>query len=360
MLYRPLGQTGINVSCVSFGAGPVSALLTDPQKHEEQLRTVQRAIDLGINWFDTAATYGDGHSEECLGRVLSEIALSPGEGDLRSRPGEGVGSGATLSPSRQPSPMGSEGGIIHVATKVRIRPDCTHDLRGYVLQSFEDSLSRLRLPRVTLLQVHNSITAKRGDLATSLAPADVLDKRGVLEGMLELQQAGLVEHLGITGLGSPRAMIDVLKAGHFATVQAPYNLLNPSAGRPVPADFRESNLGNLFAVCQELGVGVFAIRVYAGGALAGQPPSAHTLTTKFFPLDLYLRDEARAAALKSALPAGMSLPEVALRFAIAHPGVASALAGFGSPDHVEQAVEFAERGPLAEEAIEHLLSSIPS
>ena len=55
----------------------------------------------------------------------------------------------------------------------------------------------------------------------------------------------------------------------------------------MPADFAETNLGNLLATCREFGVGVFAIRVFAGGALAGQKPSKHTLTTKFFPLDLF-------------------------------------------------------------------------
>jgi L-glyceraldehyde 3-phosphate reductase len=327
MLYRPLGRTGIDISCVSFGAGPVSALLTDPQRHEEQLRTVQRAIELAINWFDTAATYGEGKSEESLGRVLEDLRL---------------------------------GAPIHVATKVRIPPDRTHDLRGYVLRSLDESLKRLQLPRVTLLQVHNSITRQRGDLPTSLAPQDVLGPGGVLEGMLELQKAGLVDHLGITGLGDPAALVEVLRSGQFATVQAPYNLLNPSAGREMPQTFRESNLGNLLATCQQLNVGFFAIRVYAGGALAGQPPSAHTLTTKFFPLDLYQRDQARAAELQKLLPEGMSLPEVALRFAIAHPGVASALVGFGSPEQVEQAVAFAERGPLPTSEVERLQNCIPS
>ena len=351
MLYRPLGRTGIRVSCVSFGAGPVSALMTDQERHEEQVCTIQRAIALGINWFDTAATYGEGKSEESLGRVLGEVSSS----------GFRVPSSGRKAPANsRPETRNPEPETLHIATKVRIPPDRTHDLRGYVLRSFEESLTRLRMPRVTLLQVHNSITARRGELPTSLSPADVIGPGGMLEGMLALQNAGLVEHLGITGLGDPAALTQVLQSGRFATVQAPYNLLNPSAGRPMPPSFSESNLGNLFATCQTLDIGVFAIRVYAGGALAGQPPSAHTLTTKFFPLDMYQRDQARAAALTAMLPAGMSLPEVALRFAIAHSGVASALVGFGSPEQLEQAVAFAERGPLATDEIERLLDCIPS
>ena len=343
MLYRPLGRTGVDISCVSFGAGPVSALMTDAQRQAEQVRTVNRALELGINWFDTAATYGEGKSEESLGRALEEISS-------RHTPCAVADHGTRSVPATD----------WHVATKVRIPPERTHDLRGYVLKSFEDSLRRLRMPRVTLLQVHNSITRTRNDLPTSLSPDDILDPGGMLDGMLELQRAGLVMHLGLTGLGDPASLTEVLKSGQFATVQAPYNLLNPSAGRQMPADYGESNLGNLFAACQELKVGVLAIRVYAGGALAGQPPSAHTLSTKFFPLDLYERDQARAAALASSLPAGMSLPEVALRFAIAHPGVASALLGFASPEQVEQAIAFADRGPLAEAVSERLIRCIQS
>jgi aryl-alcohol dehydrogenase-like predicted oxidoreductase len=138
-----------------------------------------------------------------------------------------------------------------------------------------------------------------------------------------------------------------LQSRQFQTVQTPYNILNPSSGREMPADFPESNLSNLLATCRELGVGVFAIRVFAGGALAGQQPSKHTLTTKFFPLDLFRRDQQRAAALKERLPTGMTLREVALRFAISHPDVASAIVGFGSPEEVEEAAEFASKGPLS-------------
>ena len=84
------------------------------------------------------------------------------------------------------------------------------------------------------------------------------------------------------------------------------------------------------------------------GALAGQKPSRHTLTTKFFPLDLFRRDEERAAAIAKRLPAGMSLREVALRFAISHPDVASAIVGFGSPEEVEEAAAYVDKGPLDE------------
>ena len=72
MIYRSLGKTGIRVSAIAFGAGPVPALVTD-QANEAQLNTVRRAIAVGINWFDTAATYGDGASERSLGAAIRNL-----------------------------------------------------------------------------------------------------------------------------------------------------------------------------------------------------------------------------------------------------------------------------------------------
>jgi aryl-alcohol dehydrogenase-like predicted oxidoreductase len=288
--------------------------MTALERFDDQRRTIARAIELGVNWFDTAATYGEGRSEECLGRVLQEL-------DAASS--------------------------VYVATKVRLPPDELDDIPGYIRRSVEESSQRLRIPSITLLQLHNSVTRQRGDLATSITPADVLEG-GVLSTFEQLRREGLVQHLGLTALGDPTSLATVLFSRQFAAVQIPYNLLNPSAGRTMPPDFAESNLGNLLATCQELQIGAMAIRVYAGGALAGRTPSKHTLTTKFFPLDLYQRDQARAELVRQSLAAELTLQEIAVRFVLGHPVVTSALIGFGSPEEVEQAVEFAERGPLAE------------
>lgn len=319
MQYRRLGKTGIEVSQIAFGAGPIAGLMTAPERIAEQIAVVQRAVELGINWFDTAATYGEGKSETSLGRAIEELGLAE---------------------------------RVHVATKVRIPPDQASDIPAFVRQSVDASLNRLRSPQVTLLQLHNSITGMRGAQPTSLTPADVLGP--VLETFHDLKRTGLVRHLGLTGLGEPAALKEVLQSGQFETVQTPYHLLNPSSGREMPSDFAEHDLGNLFRVCEELQIGVFAIRVFAGGALAGKPPSKHTLTTPFFPLDLYQRDQARAAAIQRRLPKGMSLLELAVRFALSHNAVSAAILGFETPDEVEQAVEFAERGPLAAEQLHAL------
>jgi aryl-alcohol dehydrogenase-like predicted oxidoreductase len=312
MRYHTLGSTGLQVSALAFGAGPVSQLLTG-DRADSQRDTVAAAVEAGVNWFDTAATYGAGRSEENLGRTLAELKLAD---------------------------------RVHVATKARIMPDDLGDIAQAVRQSVLASLRRLRLPRITLLQVHNSITSIVGAEPTSLTPEIVLGAGGLLEEMLRLKREGLVAHLGLTGLGEPAALRQVIASGAFATIQIPYHLLNPSAGRDVGANFPETNYGNLISDCAASGLGDFAIRVLAGGALAGRPPSPHTLKTPFFPLALYEADCRRADELAKRLPPALSREEAAVRFAISHPGVTSVIIGLGSPAEVADAVRFVEAGPL--------------
>ena len=312
MEYRALGSTGIRVSAVSFGAGPVSQLLVgDPRDIQRQ--TIATALAAGINWFDTAATYGDGQSEENLGRILAELQAAK---------------------------------RVHVATKVRLMPNQLSALGAHVRESVLASLRRLRLEQIRLLQIHNSITRDTGAQPTSITPSHVLAVGGVLEEIGRLQRQGLVAHAGLTGLGEPAALTQLIETGAFATIQIPYNLLNASAGQIVPPDFSEANYGNLISACSRRGMGVFAIRVLAGGALAGQTPSPHTLKTPFFPLDLYQRDCCRAEALVPYLPSGMAREEAAVRFALSHPGITSAIVGFATPAQVSEVVQFAAHGPL--------------
>jgi aryl-alcohol dehydrogenase-like predicted oxidoreductase len=305
MDYRRLGKTGIEISVLSFGAGPISTLMVGDNR-EQQRAVIAHAIECGINWFDTAATYGNGQSEDHLGRVLEELGAL---------------------------------GRVHVATKVRLAAEDFDDISSAVKKSFAGSLQRLRVPRVTLLQLHNSITENRGDEPTSITPADVLRKDGVAEAFEQLRAEGLVAHLGLTGIGSPAALAEVLGSARFETMQVPYHLLNPSAGRQMPDDFSETNYGNIIASCARMEMGVLAIRVLAGGALADNEPSPHTFKTPFFPLDLYQRDRQRAAHLRQELGAQRSLPQEAIRFALGHPQVSSALIGFGETWQIDQALE---------------------
>ncbi len=235
---------------------------------------------------------------------------------------------------------------MHFATKVRLTETELNDVESSVRASLEASLKRLRVDHVTLLQLHNSITAGRGDETASITPQDVLGPRGVLAAFERLRQAGLVHHIGLTGIGQPESLRTVVRSGAFDTIQIPYNILNPSAGLLMPAKFSEVNYGNVIEDCTRANMGVFAIRVYAGGALLGNPPSAHTLQTKFFPLDLYQRDCERAGRLEDQLPAGLGLKAAAMRFVLSHSAVSSAIVGFSEPAHISEALQYLTAGPL--------------
>jgi len=320
MLYTDLGRTGLRISRIAFGTGPVPEVMTQ-DRLPQQLALVRHALDTGVNWFDTAATYGQGESEQNLAVALAEIGAS---------------------------------NEVHIATKVRIMPNQLDDIPTAVRRSVANSRKRLQINQIALLQVHNSVTAERGDEPTSLTPADILEADGMLESFRRLRDEGVVRHLGITAIGQAEPLREVIRSGQFDTIQVPYNLVNPSAGQDVDERFEESNYGNIIAECERLRMGVFAIRVFAGGALAGRPPSAHTHTTKFFPLDLFVRDQQRAKRLVQLLGAGLGVKEAAVRFALSHPGINSAIIGFGEPDQIDQVIDMAARGTLSEDLLVRL------
>ncbi len=197
MQYHPLASTGLNISALALGAGPVSQLFVGDD-HATLRQTVQRAIELGVNWLDTAATYGGGQSERNLGRALGELRATE---------------------------------HVHVATKVRLVAQQLAAPAAAVRDSFAASLERLGLERVTLLQVHNAITARDGAQPTSITPAHVLAPGGILEAMECLRTAGLVDHFGLTGMGDRSSLLEVIESHQFASVQVPYNVLEARALR---------------------------------------------------------------------------------------------------------------------------------
>jgi len=304
MRYRTLGRTGMNISVLSFGAGPVSGLMTGEDRKLQQA-VLKSALRMGVNWIDTAPGYGQGKSEANIGNALRAITLS-----------------------RE----------IHIATKVRLQLDQLGNIRHAVRRSIEESLARLGVSSISLLQLHNGITKNRGDEPYSLCPDDILGSAGVASALTELRQMGLIRHIGLTGTGHPEAMREVIASGHFDTIQVPYHLLNPSAGREMPEGFAETDYGNIIADCTNMSMGVLAIRVFAGGALLDQPPSAHTLQTPFFPLALYERDRQQALELGGE----RSPQERALRFVLDDNRVHSVIVGFGTTAHVEELSKIAD------------------
>lgn len=304
MKYRRLGRTGLLVSEISFGAGPVSGLMTGTDS-ERQVAVLKTAVQCGINWIDTAAGYGHGNSERSIGAALHE-----------------------LDPHEQ----------IHIATKIRILRTSAVTVRQQIENGVTESLQRLRRSQITLLQLHNAVTEQPDQEPFSLTPEDVLQPDGVAAVFAELQQSGTITCCGLTGTGQPQALRQVLYSRQFDTLQIPYNRLNPSAGIVLTTDSSQTDYGNLLDDCAKLDLGAFAIRVLAGGAIAGNPPSTHTLTTPFFPLSLYQQDLQRARSIAAAEPPSEAVPQ-AIRFVLQHPAVCSAIIGFAEPREVLQACE---------------------
>ena len=324
-----LGQTGVQVSPVALGAGPIPELMTEDDPRQQQA-VLERARDHGINWIDTAATYGQGRSEQSLGQALQAIDSTE---------------------------------AFHLATKVRLMPEelASRSVRDIVRDSVTSSLGRLGVERITLLQLHNSVTRNPEDLPTSVTPEDVLKPQGIVSAMQEMQEDGLVDYLGLTGIGHPESLRTLVHSGKFNTIQVPFNLLNPTAAYPVCRDTTDQDYGLIMTDCQAKGMGVFAIRVYAGGAVLGRPPARHTYTTPFFPLDQYQQDCQQAQQLAGQLSADSrnrhSLQETAVRFVLSHPATSSAIVGFSETEHVDQAVAAARLGPLATDDIQSLLQN---
>src|SRR6266550_3259833 len=220
---RKLGRTGLDVSLLGFGCGAVGGLMVRGNPSDQE-RAVARALELGINYFDTAAMYGNGQSERNLGRVIK-----------------------SLKPD------------IVVGTKVRV-PDGERSRAGAAIAaSLEASLQRLQLDRVDLFQLHNHITADGSD--GGFAPETVLGE--IVPAFERLHQQGKIRFFGITAVGDTAALHQVVDARALDTAQVSYNMLNPSAGARVAQGYPAHDYDDLLAHAKAANMGVINIRVLA-------------------------------------------------------------------------------------------------
>jgi L-galactose dehydrogenase/L-glyceraldehyde 3-phosphate reductase len=319
MEYRTLGRTGLRVSALGFGCGNVGGLMVRGTAAERE-RTVARALELGVNFFDTAPAYGDGLSERHLGAALG--ALRPD---------------------------------CLVATKVGLDAGGLADPAAGVARSLEASLRRLRRERVDLLQLHNPIRV--GPRPGEPGAADVLER--ILPALDALRRAGKARFVGITALGDTPALHRVIAAGAVDTAQVCLNLLNPSAGAAVRSGFPAQDFDRLLDRAAAAGVGVVVIRVLAAGALSGGPARHPLAAPAVDPIASgpdYAADVARARALQVLVDEGHagSLVEAALRFPLGSPAVSTVLLGYSSLEQLETAAAAVARGPLPEAAMERL------
>lgn len=303
MQYKQLGRTGYEVSTVSFGAwaiGGTWGTLDD----DEAMRCLHRALDLGINFFDTADVYGDGHSEKLLARLRRE----------RSEP-------------------------FRVATKIgrRSSPHTKESYNRANLTSYvERCLKNLEVDTLDLVQLH-------------CPPTDVFYMPEVFEVLDDLAKAGKIRYYG----ASVERVEEGLKALEYPNLQSLQVIFNVFRQRPVEL---------LFPRAAERQVGILARLPLSSGMLTGKM----TRATRFHPEDHRAFNREGAAfdkgetfsgfdyerglevveKLRALLPPGMTLPELALRYIASFPAVTCSIPGARRAEQVEQNVAAGSRGPL--------------
>jgi aryl-alcohol dehydrogenase-like predicted oxidoreductase len=316
MQYRIIGKTGLRVSEIGFGCGN-NAVLMVKASYEEQLAAVRHALDRGINYFDTAFAYGLGKSEENLGRILNDL--------------------------KAPAV---------VSTKIRLEADALADVKAATIRAIEAGLQRLQRDHVDFIQLHTRVTMERGSgKRFSLTPENVLGRNGVVEGFKAMRDRKKVGYFGFSGLGDSQALHELVDSGEFHAFQAYYNLLNPSAGQPVPLGFSALDYGLIIDRAASKGMGGFVIRVLAGGALTSDPSAGGGSSPEpLSPGSDYSLDLDRAEKVKSALNVrGKELTQAAIRFGLMKPEVSTVLVGFSQTSHIDEAVACAETSGLSDE-----------
>jgi aryl-alcohol dehydrogenase-like predicted oxidoreductase len=308
--YRDLGQTGMHVSEISLGTwafggdwGTVS--------EDDAYAALDRAVDLGVNFLDTADVYGDGRSEKLIGRLLKD------------RPND----------------------EILVATKAGRRLD-PHTPEGYVydnLSAFvERSLQNLGVEALDLLQLH-------------CPPTEVYRQDSTFEALDRLQESGKVRNYGVSVEKVEEARMALDYPG-VATVQIIFNV------------FRQKPAEEFFPLAAERNVGILARVPLASGLLSGKMRSDRAFTEddhRNFNREGQAFDRGEtfsgvdfetgllaAEELKQLVPEGNTLAQFALRWILMHPAVSCAIPGGKKTSQVEDNVAAAEMPPLSEETMQ--------
>ena len=317
MQRRRFGRTGLQVPALTFGGGWVGGLLMRASERERQA-VLDLALVGGIDWIDTAAQYGNGNSEAAIGQWLQ-----------------------SLPPERRP----------RISTKFNVDVSAGN-VAGQIERSVGASLGRLGLDRVPLLILHGRVVdaASLGRDKRSLSVDTVLGPGGIADIMDSLRAQGLCDWIGLTGLGDPPAIAQVIDSGRFDAVQVYYNLLNPTAMEPGGPGWTSTDFDGLLHRCAARDMGVMGIRILAGGHLATR--ERHGREVALTANAENAAEAARAAAVWEGLGSTHGTPaQAALRFGLACPLVSTVVVGIGEPWHLDEALAAAEMGPLPEAAV---------
>jgi len=312
MRYRRFGRTGWNVSEIGYGMWGLAGWTGS--QDEESLDSLQRSVDLGCNFFDTAWAYGNGHSEELLGKILRA--------------------------NKKNAACGGPDKKLYVATKIPprnlrwpARPEFSLDdcyPPEHIFAYVDKSLGNIGVDTLDLIQFHTWEDAW-------------LDDERVVRAIQKLRSSGKVRAVGISqNRWEPANGIRAVRAGVVDAVQIIYNMFDQN-----PED-------ELFPACREKDVAVIARVPFDEGSLTGTLtlqstwPKSDWRSTYFVPENLKA-SVAHADALKPLVPAGMSMPEMALRFILNNLDVDTIIPGMRKRKNVEANIAASDKGPLPAE-----------
>jgi len=269
---------------------------------------IRRALAGGINWIDTAAQYGNGKSEEALSWLIPESGSTP-----------------------------------YLSTKFSLDVENLKDIPAQIEERCRGNLARLKRPSVDVLQLHNRIGAKPGGRVMTVE--QILGKDGVADGLDRLREKGLIRHMGITGIGEAASVCEVIRSKRFDSAQVYYNLLNPSAGRDMPAAWTGQNQRGIIEACRANGVAVMAIRIFAAGVIATD--ERHGRESVLLADTSVAEDERKSKAVFDAIGKDQGTrAQVALRFVLSNPDVSCAIIGSAELHHIDEALAAQKMGPL--------------
>lgn len=308
---RPLGATGIQVSAVGQGTWAMGAKW-GPTDDQESMRTLHRALDLGCRFIDTAQEYGDGRSEQLIGRVFRER-------------GEQVPVGTKVPPIDmlwETTP-----GVTRIDEKFPAQ---------YLIDRCEVSLRNLGVDCLDVYSLHTWCPSWNEETAWYVA-------------MCKLRDQGKIRGIGISVSDArPAEANGSIEAGRVDVVQVIYNILDQRAASEVLPVARQHNVGMVARV------------PLASGALVGNWTPQTT-----FPPDDWRHDVFVGETLERTLlyvdqlrflaegPA-RSLPEAAIRFCISDPTVSSVIPGGRSPKEAEENMRAWRQGRLPQEQLKHI------
>jgi len=309
MNYRRFGRTDWQVSEIGYGMWGMGGWTGSDD--EESLASLQRAVDLGCNFFDTAWAYGEGKSERLLGQLV------------RTNSDRKLYTATKIPPKNGTWPSRRE-----FTLDDTFPPD-------YIEQRVHESLDHAGLPSFDLMQFH------------VWEDSWVEDDRWAKK-MDELRSQGLIRSVGISiNRWEPANAVKAVRSGLIDAVQVIYNIFDQN-----PED-------ELFPACAENDVAVIARVPFDEGTLTGTLtkdsnwPEGDWRNLYFVPENLSASVD-RAERLKALLPEGMSLPSMALRFILSHPNVSTIIPGMRKLRHVESNIEASGAGALPSELIGEL------